>query len=256
MAERSGLLTTRDMQDLLQIDRSTIYRMAESGEIPALKVGKQWRFQAAEVEKWLNASLASSQSTVPSLPLDSDRDFASLIPLECLQLIQDAFAEVMGAQLIITRMDGTPITHVSNPCPLFELLAEHDQTHTICREKWQELGQAPNLEPEFIPSLGGLLCARAFVRIGNQLKAMVIIFGVAPEKWTPGREVTEQISELVEIPANELENTLNTVFILSTEQKEKVLVTIRRIAEILSHVGSERSSLLDRLDSIAALSTT
>ncbi len=38
------LLTTRQVQALLHVDRTTIYRMVESGELPRWCVGKQWRF--------------------------------------------------------------------------------------------------------------------------------------------------------------------------------------------------------------------
>ena len=34
-------LTTKDLQDLIRVDKSTIYRMAEDGRIPAVKVGRQ-----------------------------------------------------------------------------------------------------------------------------------------------------------------------------------------------------------------------
>jgi len=44
------MLTAKEMQDLLQVDRSTIYRMAEAGQLPAVKVGKQWRFPSHLVE--------------------------------------------------------------------------------------------------------------------------------------------------------------------------------------------------------------
>ncbi|MCA9925804.1 MAG: helix-turn-helix domain-containing protein, partial [Anaerolineales bacterium] len=40
------MLTAKDIQALLQVDRSTVYRMAEAGRIPAIKVGRQWRFPA------------------------------------------------------------------------------------------------------------------------------------------------------------------------------------------------------------------
>ena len=43
------LLTARQVQDVLHIDRSTVYRMAEDGRIPAIKVGKQWRFPSDEI---------------------------------------------------------------------------------------------------------------------------------------------------------------------------------------------------------------
>ena len=37
------LLTTRELEELLQLDRVTIYRMVKDGELPALRVGGQWR---------------------------------------------------------------------------------------------------------------------------------------------------------------------------------------------------------------------
>ncbi len=40
------MLTAKDVQELLQVDRSTVYRMAETGKLPCIKVGKQWRFPA------------------------------------------------------------------------------------------------------------------------------------------------------------------------------------------------------------------
>ena len=49
----AGYLTTRQIQEILQVDRTTIYRMADSGRIPAVKIGNQWRFPQVEVENWL-----------------------------------------------------------------------------------------------------------------------------------------------------------------------------------------------------------
>ncbi|MDH3251066.1 MAG: helix-turn-helix domain-containing protein, partial [Acidimicrobiia bacterium] len=48
-----SMLTTKDLQQLLHVDRSTIYRMAESGQLPAMKVGRQWRFPADRIDRWL-----------------------------------------------------------------------------------------------------------------------------------------------------------------------------------------------------------
>ena len=46
MPSVQAFLTTQDVQQLIRVDKSTIYRMAESGRIPAIKVGRQWRFPA------------------------------------------------------------------------------------------------------------------------------------------------------------------------------------------------------------------
>ena len=40
----------------LRVVPDTIYRKARQGEIPAVKVGKVWRFPKATLDKWLNDS--------------------------------------------------------------------------------------------------------------------------------------------------------------------------------------------------------
>jgi excisionase family DNA binding protein len=257
------MLTAKEMQDLLQVDRSTIYRMAEAGQLPAVKVGKQWRFPGDLVEGWLKnqtgpaTSSATedlrSLSNIGSLPT-ANGDFAAMLPLDCVQLIQDAFAEALDVMLVVTDLDGQPITQVSNPCRLYELLAETENGHAICQETWRELAQVPALEPRFTPGFGGLLCARALVRMGNQLKGTVIVFGVAPADWPPSTGAIADLATSLEIPAEELGAAFNSVFCLTLENKKTVLVTMQRIADILAHIGDERMALLGRLSDIARLS--
>jgi excisionase family DNA binding protein len=47
------LLTTRQLQDLLRVDRITIYRMLKDGRLRGFKVGGQWRLSRGEIEIWL-----------------------------------------------------------------------------------------------------------------------------------------------------------------------------------------------------------
>jgi len=39
------LLTVAEVADLLRINKSTVYRMAKQGRLPATRVGRQWRFR-------------------------------------------------------------------------------------------------------------------------------------------------------------------------------------------------------------------
>jgi excisionase family DNA binding protein len=50
------LLTALEVQQLLHIDRSTVYRMAEDGRLPAIRVGRSWRFPADRIEAMLAAA--------------------------------------------------------------------------------------------------------------------------------------------------------------------------------------------------------
>ena len=60
----TDLLTTSQVQDKLRVDRTTIYRMVEDGRLPAIRVGKQWRFQEDAIERWLHARGSALPATV------------------------------------------------------------------------------------------------------------------------------------------------------------------------------------------------
>ena len=257
------MLTAKDMQELLQVDRSTIYRMAEAGQLPAVKVGKQWRFPGDLVADWLNAQAAPENRdsrryvNITGQPIAPapDGDLAAILPLDCVQLIQDAFAEVLGVTLVVTDLDGQPVTRASQPLPLYDLLTESQGGHALCQERLRELAQVPALEPRFVPVLAGLLCARALVRIGNSLKGMVVVFGVAPPDWPPSVEAVQGLARTLQIEPARLGPAMEAVYTLGPAEQKKVLVTIQRIADILAHIGSERTALLGRLANIAQLST-
>lgn len=49
------LLTTREVSKRLRVSSRTLRLWSECGEIPAIKVGREWRFRWEEVAKWLEA---------------------------------------------------------------------------------------------------------------------------------------------------------------------------------------------------------
>ena len=52
MAE-DAYLTTDQLLTLLKVDRSTVYRMIKAGHIPAVRVGRLWRFRKSAIDDWL-----------------------------------------------------------------------------------------------------------------------------------------------------------------------------------------------------------
>ena len=48
-------MTVEDVADMLRINKSTVYRMAKTGRIPATRVGRQWRFRLSALEDFLDA---------------------------------------------------------------------------------------------------------------------------------------------------------------------------------------------------------
>lgn len=45
------LLTTQEALELLKIDRKTLYKLLKNGDLPAIKLGSQWRIPVEEIEK-------------------------------------------------------------------------------------------------------------------------------------------------------------------------------------------------------------
>jgi len=47
------ILTVKQLANYLQMNEHTIYRLAKSGKIPALKIGAEWRFKKNLIDKWI-----------------------------------------------------------------------------------------------------------------------------------------------------------------------------------------------------------
>ena len=46
-------MTLSQLAEYLQLGKSTVYKMAQKGEIPGIKIANQWRFDKGEIEKWI-----------------------------------------------------------------------------------------------------------------------------------------------------------------------------------------------------------
>ena len=253
------MLTAKEMESLLQVDRSTIYRMAEAGRLPAIKVGKQWRFPSEEVDKWMGSQITTDKPATarkpPSTQDDHEADLKDILPLECVQLIQDTFAELLGVMLVVTDMNGSPITEPSKSCGLFEAVRKEPQALERCIQSWHDLATTIDLEPKFCKSSLGLLCSRAMIRVGSELKGMVIGGCVAPESWPPSQKEISQMALKFGVPKAVIRSEISEVYFLTLEQQQQVLNHIQRIANIIAHIVEERRSLVGRLAAIANLTT-
>ena len=47
------LSTIKEIAEYLRLSESTVYQMAQKGEIPGIKIGGTWRFKMEEIENWL-----------------------------------------------------------------------------------------------------------------------------------------------------------------------------------------------------------
>jgi len=55
-----NLLTVKEVAALLRVSAQTLYKMLEAGDIPAVKVGSQWRFDRDKIRDWIEGRAASA----------------------------------------------------------------------------------------------------------------------------------------------------------------------------------------------------
>ena len=55
------ILTLPEVAQLLKVAEKTVYSMAQRGQLPAFKVGGQWRFKRADLDQWIEDQKAASR---------------------------------------------------------------------------------------------------------------------------------------------------------------------------------------------------
>jgi excisionase family DNA binding protein len=48
-------MTTDDVLGYLRINARTVYRLIKNGEIPAVRIGRQWRVRRCDLDSWLDS---------------------------------------------------------------------------------------------------------------------------------------------------------------------------------------------------------
>ena len=66
-------LTTEEVLEYLQVNLRTVYRLIKAGKIPAVRVGRQWRFRKRDIDAWLDSQRARGGSRpAPAAPARPD----------------------------------------------------------------------------------------------------------------------------------------------------------------------------------------
>jgi len=248
----ANYLTTRQLQEILQVDRTTIYRMADAGRVPAVKVGNQWRFPQAEIDVWLQSRNGGTNGKSEQA-VGAAASVRKLLPLECVELIQDTFADLLGVMILITDLDGGLVTRPSNPCGLYTAAETSPVARKLCMQQWANLAADPSLQPVFIESHLGLLCARGLIRVGADLSAMLVVGGIAPQQWPPDGARMERIATDLDLPLELVQAHIQQVHVIEPDDQKRVLAFVQRMADIVSHIIKERNQFYLTLQNIAEL---
>jgi excisionase family DNA binding protein len=248
------LLTAKQLQDLLRVDRITIYRMLNDGRLRGFKVGGQWRFPRREIETWLQQQQAGRNRTfAPLLQAAGAGPSSHVLPMTCIQAIQAVCAEALDVAVVTTGLDGTPLASVSNSCSFCNLILSHERGRQRCAESWRQ--QAGG---QVRPCHAGLLCVSVPVAVRGQPVAITAACqfttlgpsGAEPAQQPDVRELAANL-QLVEA---ELQAAMSSVRRIRVNDLDRVSRLLRRVADTFSEIGQERLNLLGRLEKIAEMS--
>jgi excisionase family DNA binding protein len=215
-------LTASDVTRLLRIDKSTVYRMAEDGRLPGVKIGRQWRFPVAAVQEALGIDLGVA-TTDDSL-IDLDRA-ASLVGL---------FADLYGVMAVVTDLEGQPLIDVVNPSDYFSELSKDPGVLEACIGEWRSHAADQDFQPTLRPSHLGFLCARAYIRHAFELVGMVIAGGIAPDSWPPSAGELEELAARSGVEPAGLAASIDTVPSLDAAETSSMLTALSTLARHLS----------------------
>jgi len=63
-----SFLTTEEVLEYLQVNLRTVYRLIKAGKIPAIRVGRQWRFRKRDIDAWLESQRPRGGRPMPASP--------------------------------------------------------------------------------------------------------------------------------------------------------------------------------------------
>jgi excisionase family DNA binding protein len=241
----ADLLTARQLQDLLRIDRTTIYRMLADGRLKGVKVGNQWRFPKEAVDALISGVRTDeTERLAPS---------HQVLPLNCIQPIQDVFADITQVSSLTTAPDGTPLTRLSSPCAFCTLILGSPSGKQACIASWQKLATQPEVRPRFVTCHAGLHYARARIEIGGTLVAMVVAgqFYASTPDPSEERQRIRSLAATHGIRGEALDEASRSIPVVDARKVAQIGTWMEKIAGTFEHFGKERSEMLSRLRRIA-----
>jgi excisionase family DNA binding protein len=249
---KNDLLTTRQVQDILKVNRITIYRMLNDGRIKGIKIGQQWRFHLSEVERMLGVKETTSEFISSS----ADSNF----PTHCVQTIQDMFAEVSQISAVVVDMQGNPLTQISQPTEFCQMLLSTSSGVNACRVSWQAFARDSLIVNGAAPSKF-FTCHAGLHYVGAPIMekdTQIGLFLTGQFYWQPPdpREEAERIRRLAavhDVRLKDLQEAATKVPVIDPSQHIRVEAWPSAAARAIHSILNEKTAFVDRLQQIANL---
>ena len=94
-------LTTEEVLEYLQVNLRTVYRLIKAGKIPAVRVGRQWRFRKRDIDAWLDSQRprgagARPAAAAPARPASAGNARPRVLVVDDEASIRDLLAKTLA----------------------------------------------------------------------------------------------------------------------------------------------------------------
>ena len=242
----NDLLTTKEVQEILSIDRTTVYRMLKDGRLSGVKIGQQWRFPRHKIDLLLSRRAILPFAASTEHPLSS-RD---------VQPLQDVFAELAEVGAVMTDMNGHALTSISNSGRYCNMIRSTESGCRACSASWRELAYRPERQTDFFTCHAGLSYARARIDVTDAHLAMLVagqFYANAPD-WDVEKEVARKTAVLHKLDEEAMVEAITEISVFNTRKRAKIHMWLSKTANALERIIRERMELTRRLQTIAEIS--
>ena len=243
------ILTAHQVQNILKVDRITIYRMLQDGRLKGIKVGAQWRFTRQEVERLLSGDVPVSAAE-PALP-----EAAPSFPTHCVQTIQDLFSAVGQISALVVDTTGEPLTQPSGPCAFCQLVQSTSGGVEACRASWREIARQALTGRKFFTCHAGVQYMAAPFMDDEK----PVGFFLAGEFYWQTPDTAEEngrmqrLAETSQIPLEKLQQEKRSIPVINPGLHTRVEGWPFTAARAIQGILQERTHFITRLQQIATL---
>jgi excisionase family DNA binding protein len=245
-----SLLTTREVELLIRLNRVTIYRLIREGSFPAIKVGGQWRFPRGAVEAWLESQ---SSANLPPTPREEPQaGVESLFDGDEMQPILRAFSEATGLSIFITDLAGNPLLDCIECNPFCRTVQSTPEGRRLCSDLHVAI---PTGGSNLLCCHAGMYYLTALVDVEGEPVARAVMgpFVTDKQHLTQVQKALPDTARRAGVDPMTLWNSLASVQEMSSDQIGILIRLLSKVVSTIAQISYERQRADLRLKEIARL---
>ena len=245
----NDLLTAKQVQEILNIDRTTVYRMLKDGRLNGVKIGQHWRFPKEQILSLIERKAFPGQPAKEGSP--------SSFPIHCIQGLQDVFAEISALGSIMVDRNGSEVTRLSNSCAFCRLIQSSSSGLRACRASWKAITTDNDKEEGFFRCHAGLFYTNAEIHTGKNFVSFLIAGQFFPTLQAKERAAVKinELAKKYHLDGAKLLAAFDSITVLSEKGRASLSDWMGRVAQTLVNLMSERSRLIEKLKKISVISS-